>query len=39
MGFEGLLGAIFEVFQSFLMETILSFITDLLGQILPFAPQ
>ncbi len=35
MGFEGLLGAIVEVFQSLLMETILSFITDLLGQILP----
>jgi hypothetical protein len=35
MGLEGLLGAIVEVFQSRLTETILSFITDLLGQILP----
>lgn len=36
MGLEGLFGAIVEVFQSFLMESILSFITDLLGQVFPF---
>jgi hypothetical protein len=35
MGFEGLFGAIVEAIQSLLLESILSFITDLFGQIFP----
>ena len=35
MGLDGLFSAILEAFQSVLMETILSFITGLFGQILP----
>jgi hypothetical protein len=37
MGFTGLLGSIVEALQSVLLETILSFITNLLGQFLPIA--
>lgn len=37
MGFDGLLGSLFEVFQTVLTETILSFVMELLSQILPFA--
>jgi len=36
MAIESLLGSFFEVFQSLLMEAILSFFTGLLGQFFPF---
>ena len=35
MGFEGLFSTIVEILQSVLMETILSFITEFLGQVFP----
>ena len=36
MGLEGLFGALIEALQSAFLQTLLSYFTDLLTQILPF---